>query len=807
MKEAICSTNTGSVRRGKGALTVSGSLVAVLAGLACVTPAAAQTDAETEAVSTASPAENPAENIGDIVVTAQRREESLSKVPVSVSAFNSEMLQDRNVSSEQDLAALVPGLIVKSGQNSNQISFTLRGQTLDPFSGSSPAVLTYINEAPQSAGNTSTAFFDFSSVQVLKGPQGTLFGRNATGGAILYETTKPGDVFGGYATIKGGERDYIQLQGALDIPLSEAVRVRLAGDWNKQDGYIRNARTGSTLGDTDAVSGRVTLVIEPSSGFKNTTVAQYSDFGGSEGAGGLYSYHACGETNNGYTLTATLDCVYGLNSPFAPTLGDGPEGEGTWPGAVPGYLAWQQQHPYEVWLSYDLPHKAHTAFVTNTTELEIGDDLTLKNIFNWADAFARTPGILSGSPFGSLNLYNRSGLGNGRPGGEEFSVKAISNELQLQGKSGALEYIVGAFYSDTKKREYIPVIVGDELATPLADIAYFYNQRSESKALFAQLSYELTDKLKATAGGRYTWETARLDQIEGSLFNLTGTTPLRQKAKLKDPSWTFNLQYQIDSSNMVYFSQRGSFRAGGFNGAVVPFNDTNFFKNETTYDFELGYKFAGYLGDMPTRFNIAAYRQIVKNAQHSIYALVGGNPAAFTVNVPEKRIQGFEFDGNFKPASWFEFGFSGAYTDAKFTKNVVDLSAATGVAGLTIPFDTYTDAPKWAGSVYTVIGLPVPEDLGEVNLRTDVFGQTKTYFSNNEGSITPRTQLPGYVTVDMRLSWDDISGSGFSAAIYAKNLFDKLYYNSGYVEGASGGFNTAIWGEPQTFGAEISVKF
>ncbi len=745
--------------------------------------------------------------IDDIIVTAQRRSESLSKVPVSVSAFTADTLQARNVSSEQDLAALVPGLIVKSGQNSNQISFTLRGQTLDPFSGSSPAVLTYINEAPQSAGNTATAFFDFSSVQVLKGPQGTLFGRNATGGAILYETTKPGDSFGGYATLKGGERNYIQVQGALDIPISEAVKIRVAGDYNKQDGYIRNAKTGNTLGDTDALSGRITLVIDPSTGIKNTTVAQYSDFGGSEGAGGLYSYHACGETNNGYTLTATLDCVYGANSPFAPTIGDGPMGDGTWPGAVAGYLAWQKAHPYEVWLSYDLPHKAHSAFVTNTTEVELGDDLTLKNIFNYADAFARTPGILSGSPFGSLNLYNRTGLGNGPPGGEEFSTKAISNEVQIQGKSGALEYIVGAFYSKSKKKEYIPVIVGSELATPLADIAYFYHQRSESKAVFAQLSYDLTDRLKLAAGGRYTWETAKLDQIRGSLFNLTGNTPLKQKAKLHDPSWTLNLQYQIDPSNMVYFAQRGSFRAGGFNGAVVPFNDTNFFDNETTYDFELGYKFAGRIGDVRSRINIAAYRQIVKDAQHSIYALVNGNPAAFTVNVPEKRIQGVEFDANFQPANWFEFGFSGAYTDAKFTKNVVDLSSATGVAGLKIPFDTYTDAPKWAGSVYTVIGLPIPEELGQVKLRTDVFGQTKTYFSNNEGSITPRTQLRKYMTVDMRLSWDNISGSNISIAAYVKNLFDKLYYNSGYVEGASGGFNTAIWGEPQTFGAEITYRF
>ena len=783
----------------KRQLSVGACFLAIVAGM----PALAQNVPEQDG-------ERAADNVpatSDIIVTAQRRSESLSKVPVSVSAFNADMLQQRNVSSEQDLAALVPGLIVKSGQNSNQISFTLRGQTLDPFSGSSPAVLTYINEAPQSAGNTSTAFFDFSSVQVLKGPQGTLFGRNATGGAILYETTKPGDVYGGYATIKGGERNYIQLQGAIDIPLSDSLKVRLAGDYNKQDGYIRNANTGSTLGDTDALSGRITVVFEPSSTFKNTIVAQYSDFGGSEGAGGLYSYHACGETNNGYTLTATLDCVYGLNSPFAPTLGDGPMGEGTWPGAVPGYLAWQQAHPYEVWLSYDLPHKAHAAYVTNTTEIELGDDLKLKNIFNYADAFARTPGILSGSPFGSLNLYNRSGLGNGRPGGEEFSTKAISNEIQLQGTSGALEYIVGAFYSWTKKQEYIPVIVGDELATPLADIAYNYHQKSESKAVFAQLTYALTDQLKVSAGGRYTWETAGLDQIQGSLFNLDGSTPMKQKAKLHDPSWTFNLQYQINPQNMVYFAQRGSFRAGGFNGAVVPFNNTNFFGNETTYDFELGYKFAGNVGGVRSRFNVALYRQIVKDAQHSIYALVGGNPAAFTVNVPEKRIQGVEFDGNFQLASWFEFGFSGAYTDAKFTKNVVDLSAATGVAGLTIPFDTYTDAPKWAGSVYTVIGLPVPAELGEVKLRTDVFGQKKTFFSNNEGSITPRTQLPGYVTVDMRLSWDNVAGSKLSVAAYAKNLFDKLYYNSGYVEGASGGFNTAIWGEPQTFGAEVTYKF
>lgn len=740
----------------------------------------------------------------DIVVTAQRREQSLSKVPVAVAAFNADTLQSRNVASEQDLAALVPGLIVKSGQNSNQLNFTLRGQTLDPFSGSSPAVLTYINEAPATEGNTSTAFFDFNSVQVLKGPQGTLFGRNATGGAILYETTKPGDDFGGFLTVKGGQRNYIQVQGALDIPVSDIIKVRVAGDYNKQDGYIRNINTGNTLGDTDSLSGRITVVIEPRDGFKMTTVAQYSDFGGSEGAGGLYSYHSVGETNNGYVLNSTLDALYGLNSPFAPLLGNGPRGDGTWPGAVPGYLAWQQANPYKVWLSYDLPHKAHTAFITNTVEAEIGDDVVLKNIFNYADAFARTPGILTGSPFGSLSLYNRSGLGNGPPGGEEFSTERISNELQLQGKTGGLEYILGVFYSDTTKQEYIPVIVGAELPTPLADIAYNYEVGNESKAVFGQLTYAVTDKLSVTAGGRYSWETVSLRQKAGSLFNLSGATPLKQEAKLKDPSWTFNIQYQINSGNMVYFAQRGSFRAGGFNGAVGPFNNANFFDNENTYDFELGYKFNDYIGAMPTRINLAIYRQIVKDAQHSLFVDLGAGPSAFTVNVPEKRIQGVEFDANVKPSDWLELGISGAYTDAKFTKNIVDLAP---LGGPIIPFDTYSDAPKWAGSVFAEITMPLSEDIGKVKLRTDVFGQTSTHFSNNEGSITPRTKLPGYATVDVRLSWNEVMGSKFSVAAYAKNLLDEFYYNSGYVEGGSGGFNTAIWGEPQTFGAEVTYRF
>ncbi|GAC1577539.1 MAG: TonB-dependent receptor [Sphingomicrobium sp.] len=751
------------------------------------------------------------ENTGEITVTAQRREEKLSRVPVSVSAFNAETLNKRVITREQDLAALVPGLIVKSGQNSNQISFTLRGQTLDPFSGTSPAVLTYINEAPFTAGNSATAFFDFSSLQVLKGPQGTLFGRNATGGAVLYETTKPGNDFGGYATVRGGSRNMFQMQGALDIPIVPGkVLVRVAGDYIRQDGYLRNAFTGHTLGDTNSKSGRVTLVLRPSDRFENITVGQYSKFGGSEGAGGLYSYHRCGETNNGFVLTATLDCVYGPNSPFAPKIGNGPPGPGTFPGATAGYLAYQQAHPFDVFLSYDLPHKAHTAFITNTTTFHLTDLLKLRNIFSYANAFARTPGILTGSPFGAIDLFNYSGLGHGPPGGETFDVRRVSEEMQLQGQSSdnRFNYIVGLFYSKSRETDYIPVVVGPELTPPLADIAYFFTNKNRSEAVYAQGTYKLTDKLSFTLGGRYTWEKVGLNQEPGALFTLPGfPTPPVQSRKLKAPSWTVNLQYQIDRSNMVYIAQRGSFRAGNFNGTVVPYGDLNFFKNETAHDVELGYKFSGSLGTVPTQFNIALYQQDVKNAQHAIYAVIGGNPAGFTVNVPKARVRGVEVDGDFHLSRLVEFGFTGAYTDARYTGNIVDLSSQTGTPGYKIPFDSYPDTPKWTGSLFAEVGLPMAPSMGKVKLRGDIFGQTKTYFSSNARSITPRTQLPGYVTADVRLSWNDIYGSKVSIAGYVKNVTDKFYYASGYVEGASGGFNTALPGQPRTFGAEASIKF
>ena len=828
--------------------TINSFRIALFSGTALIAaiaaPAAAQ-DADTAESAAASPAQLDS---GDIIVTAQRREEKLSKVPVSVVVFGAEALKTRVINSEQDMGSLVPGLLVKNGQNSNQLSFSMRGQTLDPFSGTSPAVLTYVNEAPYIPNNTATSLFDLGSIQVLKGPQGTLFGRNATGGAVLYSTPMPGDERSGYLTMRGGERNSFQVQGAVDLPIvTDKLAMRFAFDVTRADGYIKNVNTGNTLGDKDSKSARVTLVFTPTDTIKNTTLFQHSDVRGSEGTGNLYNYYTTGPVggqsinngitstpnNNGFALTSTLDTVYNvLSGSIRNTAGDfigdsnltpGPAyGPGRFPGGVEGYAAWSRANPYKIWLEFDLPHKARNTYVTNTTEVEASDTMTIKNIFSYMKGYSRTPGNLAGGPFGALWLYNKpnnpTGVsGEGGPGGQTFKSETFSEELQIQGNlaEDRLQYTAGVYYSKTKRFEIIPVNVGADLdpvtAGPFglpADIDYTYNAKNTSKAVYAQVNYKVTDQLTAVLGGRYTWETVSLAQAPGNVFG--DTTYIPQRRKLSAPAWTASLQYQINDNNMVYLSQRGSFRAGNFNGTVAPAiaaPNTNFFRNEYVKDLEFGYKYNGFIGNNRAHFNTALYHTIVKKGQHAVYAVIQGNPAGFTLNVPEAKITGVEVDGGIGLARWLDLSFNLAYTDARYTKNRVNMEPLTGEAGYFITFTSYPDTPKWSGSVAADLKFPVPDSLGEMRFRADLYRQTKTFFSSNEGSVTPGTSLKGYTTVNLRYSWNEIMNSDVSLGVYVQNVADKLYYVSGYAMGASGGYNTAYPGAPRTFGAEVSFKF
>jgi iron complex outermembrane receptor protein len=213
----------------------------VAGGVLCGVLGVASPSRANEAVDAAA-GDSSGEDIGlaEIVVTARRKDEKLEKVPVSVSAFSATDLAQQKITTEADLESSTPGLTVRQTNSSNQLGFALRGQSEDAFSYSSPTVLTYIDEFQFNSANSASAFYDLQSVQVLKGPQGTLFGRNATGGAVLYQTAQPTQEFGGMARIGVGNYDDKQGEFMLNLPLSSFAAFRLAGEFEKRDGFEHN---------------------------------------------------------------------------------------------------------------------------------------------------------------------------------------------------------------------------------------------------------------------------------------------------------------------------------------------------------------------------------------------------------------------------------------------------------------------------------------------------------------------------------------------------------------------------------------
>ena len=189
--------------------------------------------------------------IEEIVVTAQRRDESLVQVPVSITAISADSLAKQAISTERDLQIAVPGLTVRAAFSSDQLNYSLRGQTIDPFTYSQPGVVPYVNDYAVPAGYASAPIYDLQSIQVLKGPQGTLFGRNTTGGAINVIMRKPGTAFGGYAEVGYGSYNKKMVRASVDVPLAPTFGIKVSGYWQDDDGYVKNVTTGQRMNDDD----------------------------------------------------------------------------------------------------------------------------------------------------------------------------------------------------------------------------------------------------------------------------------------------------------------------------------------------------------------------------------------------------------------------------------------------------------------------------------------------------------------------------------------------------------------------------
>lgn len=766
-------------------------LFSVLLASASITPAYAQ-DATNKGNGSVA-------NSAEIVVTARRREESLARVPVSITAISGDDLQKRQILSEADLQITTPGVTVRQNLSQNQLNFSIRGQGVDAFSNSSPGVLPYINEIQVSA-STATSFFDLAGIQILKGPQGTLFGRNATGGAVLYQTHKPTNEFEGFVSARVGNYGQAGVQGAINIPVvDDTVLLRVSGDYNKADGYVHNVFRDTYTGGRDARSVRVALTVKPVEGLTNELVGQYGFFGGTNADPFLYSVNACGLTNNGYTPDSTTACLYNPSFPaFAAFLAAHP---GVYPdGAKPLEAFVRTLGDFTAYNDFPARHRARAGFISNSTTYEINSDMTLKNVIGFTQSHANEQNDLDGTSYPAFGARSPAD-----PIGESFRTRQFSNELQLQGKAayGSLDYIVGGYYSFQRDRQDYPLFAFDvSPAIPGTPVHYGWTTVDRSRALFAQATYRFGGGFSVTGGFRYTWETYSIEQQSGTLF---GASP-SERVEFSKPSWTLGIDYQASDQLLLYVATRGSWRTGGFNGFSPPINTTadnggNLFLPETVKDIEIGAKFAGRLGEVPFRFNIAAYNQWIDNVQRTAYFVLNGNPLSFTANIPKAEVTGLEADAFIKPVSWLELGGSVAFANARFT------SPRVTFFGNTVDFGPYADTPRWSGSAYAQVSAPLEGDAGTLVFRGELYAQTGQFFSNLNDSINPNTRLPGYALGNLRIDWEEPFSAPVTISAFVKNVGNRGYWVGGVPEGANLGVNIASWGQPRMYGTELKFRF
>ncbi|GGB94962.1 hypothetical protein GCM10011494_11760 [Novosphingobium endophyticum] len=433
----------------------------------------------------------------EIVVTARRSEENLQDVPLSVTAFSMRSLAEKGVRDIYDLQQATPGLSVGATQSEGRSagSYNVRGQKA-AADDAPPGVVTYLNDVPVIGGEISRALFDLDSVQVLKGPQGTLFGRNTNGGAILFNTVAPRDEFGGYVTARYGNYNNRYFEGAINVPVTESLAIRAAGNLERRNGFTKND-AGPDIDNVHYQNGRLSIRFKPDDIVENTLVFNYTRIQ-ERGAGEIMvSLAPCTATS----APTTASCL------LVPALGFDP--------SVTEQFADQQARGIRR-VSQSKPSTTNVEAygVSNTTTVSI-DNITVKNIFGYHH-------------YKFWGYQDKDGLE-----GEILAVNynrrthTITNELQVQGSfyDDRLNVIAGGFYLSRQEDPFCGVSGGfcatneGQLFLPLFFNNNQYEHRDDtSKALFAQVGFEITPTLTATVGYRYTWDTTKLTDRHDRVF-------------------------------------------------------------------------------------------------------------------------------------------------------------------------------------------------------------------------------------------------------------------------------------------------
>lgn len=770
------------------------------------------------------PTAKPDDGISEIIVTARRREESMQAVPVAVSAVTQAEIASRGNFEVRDLTYTVPGLNASEGfgGSRNSFNFTLRGQSQ---AGGTlfPAVVTYFAEVPVLKLNRGQ-FFDLENIQVLRGPQGTLFGRVTDGGNVMVAPQRPVDRFEGYIEARAGNYDLLGAAGALNIPLvPEKLLVRGAFDINRRDGFTRNVGSGRKLDDVHYDSARISLLFKPTDDFENTLI---------------YNYNSTNEngTSNKLSDFNPLGLLAVLNGP---AFVDQMQAELTAQQAL-GPRAINIGSP--VWgENYGLYSKSKSHYVVNKTIFNINDNIQIKNVLayiyfknSWGADFDGTSQIVVDIP----NKYYPD---------SEFYKEQWSEDFQIQGTAfdNTLNYTFGTYWDWQQVPGNAENFSVSQLGVPLQRLVISY-PKTRSKAIYGQIGYDLASVLpglKLDAGLRYT-----KDSVNASFANYLGfaftdadlsaaamphgqcvtnlddyptmiaaasvpCTKARQSSSAV--TGTFGLSYQIDPRKLVYAKVSRGYRPGGINtvstGGVVPTYDP-----EYDLSFEVGAKLDYNIGSMRARTNIAAYTDRFTDIQANVNQIgPGGVAAVIITNAAKARIKGIELEQTLVPFEGMTLGATWAYTDAHYVNNLspseLEIACPSNpltnpVAGIGFcPLNPLPSTPKHMINLSAQYTLPLPENVGEVTIGGSWYHRSEF----PEFYTLPGQRVAPLSLLNLDVTWRQVLGSRVDATLFATNVTNKTYIAqpSALMAASSYGIATATYGEPRMWGLRLRYSF
>lgn len=796
------------------------------AGLVIAGAAQAQTAPESPA------AEEDAEQTGiaDIVVTARKTSENLQSVPVAVTALDAEDLASKQVFEVTDLQRTAPSLTISTGGTgpASIVYLAIRGQAQNsPNSLSDTSVGIYIDGvyvARPIVGNL--GFLDLASAEVLRGPQGTLFGRNTTGGALNLATNQPrlGAVEG---SVKLGIGNYDQrvVEGIINLPLTDEAAIRFAGRYHEHDGYFPNAIIGYPQGSVDhdyVVRG--TFRLEPTSVPLTLTITgeyvKYQDDGNATAVAAInpsiltlpsYGAFINSEFGNRFATAAQLPAFTAANSDWKDTFSRPRSGD-------PEIDTLQNNN--------------RVVSTSATIEWEAGD-VDIKSITAFRDSFTDDSLDLHGFPT-SVNPFTPFLPNASTAFISTYNNEQFSQELQISGTIGKLDFQTGLYYfkesGDEQSRAFI--LGGVQAARTRSEYS------SRSVGTFAQVNYNLTDALRVTGGLRYTWDRRFINRMStvdwrapdnlevcsvgpnaGRTRDQAECTDPRS-ASFKYPAWTLGVDYRVSDQLFLYAKTSGASMSGGFNSRFVPAPFTQQFSPEKVRDAEVGFK--GDFLDRRLRMNMAFFYAKQSNVQRIVNALVGTTLTQFVTNTGKVDAKGFEFEGTALPWEGMELTGSLAYLDAKYVKGSRFENQGTASAPILVDRanEPVTQAPKWTaniGATQTVdlgIGeLSFHADYSYVSSRamdattTRSIAQGGTQARIDAVAIANRASIiKGYGLLNGRIALQ-LENPDFELAIWGRNLTDQPWFTNVFNSYTGLGSTVQFQGAPRTFGMTGTFRF